>query len=80
MKLIADSNLLPKKNTGTATSLSLFKRVFRKLTGKKLDVLSTENFYKPLGYNKCTIRYIKDRIVQQKLTAISVIRLYRVCS
>jgi hypothetical protein len=53
MKL-TDSKLLRKKNTDTGLHISSFERVFRKATGRKLDVLSGE-LYKPLEQIRCTI-------------------------
>jgi CubicO group peptidase (beta-lactamase class C family) len=51
MKLIADSKLLPQKKYRYSDFIYHSERVFRKATGRKLDVLSTENFYKPLEQN-----------------------------
>jgi beta-glucosidase-like glycosyl hydrolase/CubicO group peptidase (beta-lactamase class C family) len=52
MKLIVDSKLLPqKKYKYSDFTFIILKEYLEKTTGKKLDVLSTENFYKPLGAN-----------------------------
>jgi beta-glucosidase-like glycosyl hydrolase/CubicO group peptidase (beta-lactamase class C family) len=52
MKIIADSKLLPQKGYKYSDfTFIILKEYLEKLTGKKLDVLSSENFYKPLGAN-----------------------------
>ena len=52
MKLIVDSKLLPqKKYKYSDFTFMILKEYLEKTTGEKLDVLSTENFYKPLGTN-----------------------------
>ena len=52
MKLIADSNLLPqKKYRYSDFTFIILKEYLEKTTGKRLDELSAENFYKPLGAN-----------------------------
>jgi CubicO group peptidase (beta-lactamase class C family) len=52
MKLIADSKLLPqKKYRYSDFTFIILKEYLEKATGRKLDVLSAENFYKPLGAN-----------------------------
>ena len=52
MKQIADSKLLEKKEYKYSDfTFILLKEYLEKTTGKKLDVLSSENFYKSLGMN-----------------------------
>lgn len=52
MKQIADSKLLEKKEYKYSDfTFILLKEYLEKTTGKTLDVLSTENFYKSLGMN-----------------------------
>ena len=52
MKQIADSKLLEKKEYKYSDfTFILLKEFLEKSTGKTLDVLSTENFYKSLGMN-----------------------------
>jgi beta-glucosidase-like glycosyl hydrolase/CubicO group peptidase (beta-lactamase class C family) len=52
MKIIADTKLLPQKGYKYSDfTFIILKEYLEKLTGKKLDVLSYENFYKPLGAN-----------------------------
>jgi beta-glucosidase-like glycosyl hydrolase/CubicO group peptidase (beta-lactamase class C family) len=52
MKIIADSKLLPQKGYKYSDfTFIILKEYLEKLTGKKLNVLSYENFYKPLGAN-----------------------------
>jgi beta-glucosidase-like glycosyl hydrolase/CubicO group peptidase (beta-lactamase class C family) len=52
MKIIADSKLLPQKGYRYSDfTFIILKEYLEKLTGKKLDELSNENFYKPLGAN-----------------------------
>ncbi|EIA07982.1 glycoside hydrolase family 3 N-terminal domain-containing protein [Flavobacterium frigoris] len=52
MKRIADSKLLPQKGYRYSDfTFIILKEYLEKLTGKKLDELSYENFYKPLGAN-----------------------------
>lgn len=52
MKIIADTKLLPQKGYKYSDfTFIILKEYLEKLTGKKLDVLSSENFYQPLGAN-----------------------------
>lgn len=52
MKIIADSKLLPQKGYKYSDfTFIILKEYLEKLTGRKLDVLSYENFYGPLGAN-----------------------------
>jgi len=53
LKFIVDSKLLPKKEYKYSDfTFIILKAYLEKLTGKKLDYLSSENFYKPMGlYN-----------------------------
>lgn len=52
MKIIADTKLLPQKGYKYSDfTFIILKEYLEKLTGKKLDELSSENFYKPLGAN-----------------------------
>ncbi|MFT5715535.1 MAG: beta-glucosidase-like glycosyl hydrolase/CubicO group peptidase (beta-lactamase class C family) [Flavobacterium sp.] len=52
MKIIADTKLLPQKGYRYSDfTFIILKQYLEKLTGKKLDVLSNENFYGPLGAN-----------------------------
>ena len=52
IKQIADSNLLEKKEYKYSDfTFILLKEYLEKTTGKTLDVLSSENFYKSLGMN-----------------------------
>ena len=52
MKIIVDSKLLPQKGYKYSDfTFMILKEYLEKLTGKKLDELSFENFYKPLGAN-----------------------------
>jgi len=72
MKLIVDSNLLPqKKYRYSDFTFIILKEYLEKLTGKKLDVLSSENFYKPLGANNTMYnplqRIAKDRIAPTEI-------------
>jgi len=55
MKQITDSKLLEKKEYKYSDfTFILLKEFLEKTTGKTLDVLSTENFYKSLGMNNTT--------------------------
>ncbi len=55
MKQIADSKLLEKKEYKYSDfTFILLKEFLEKSTGKTLDVLSSENFYKSLGMNNTT--------------------------
>jgi beta-glucosidase-like glycosyl hydrolase/CubicO group peptidase (beta-lactamase class C family) len=52
MKIIADTKLLPQKGYKYSDfTFIILKEYLEKLTEKKLDVLSYENFYRPLGAN-----------------------------
>jgi hypothetical protein len=51
MKIIADTKLLPQKRIQHTGLLLLSQKNIWKVNRKKLDVLSYENFYKPLGAN-----------------------------
>jgi CubicO group peptidase (beta-lactamase class C family) len=51
MKLIADSKLLPQKKYRYSDFTFIILKEYLESKGRKLDVLSTENFYKPLGAN-----------------------------
>jgi beta-glucosidase-like glycosyl hydrolase/CubicO group peptidase (beta-lactamase class C family) len=52
MKIIADTKLLPQKGYKYSDfTFIILKEYLEKLTGKKLDVLSHDNFYRPLGAN-----------------------------
>ncbi len=55
MKQISDSKLLEKKEYKYSDfTFILLKEFLEKTTGKTLDVLSSENFYKSLGMNNTT--------------------------
>lgn len=55
IKKIAESKLLPKKEYKYSDfTFIILKEYLEKETGKKLDVLSEENFYKKLGANSTT--------------------------
>jgi beta-glucosidase-like glycosyl hydrolase/CubicO group peptidase (beta-lactamase class C family) len=55
MKLIADSKLLPKKEYKYSDfAFIIMKEYLEKSTGKTLDSLSENNFYKPMGMNYTT--------------------------
>jgi hypothetical protein len=49
MKIIADTKLLPQKDTTYSDFTFIILKNIWKVNRKKLDVLSYENFYKPLG-------------------------------
>lgn len=52
LKIIVDSKLLPKKEYKYSDfTFMILKEYLERVTGKKLDVLSTENFFQPLGLN-----------------------------
>ena len=52
MKMIANSKLLPKKEYKYSDfTFIILKEYLEKMTGKKLDILSDENFYSSLGMN-----------------------------
>ncbi|WP_306350198.1 glycoside hydrolase family 3 N-terminal domain-containing protein [Flavobacterium sp. '19STA2R22 D10 B1'] len=51
LKTIADSKLGPKTYKYSDFGFIILKNYLEKETGKTLDVLSTQNFYKPLGAN-----------------------------
>lgn len=68
LKIIVDSKLLPKKEYKYSDfTFMILKAYLEHETGKKLDVLSTENFFKPLGLNNTMYNPIgkidKNRIV-----------------
>ena len=72
MKLIVDSKLLPqKKYKYSDFTFMILKEYLENTTGKKLDVLSTENFYKPLGTNNTLYNPIgkisKNRIIPTEI-------------
>ncbi|WP_369765238.1 glycoside hydrolase family 3 N-terminal domain-containing protein [Flavobacterium sp. WC2429] len=72
MKLIVDSKLLPqKKYKYSDFTFMILKEYLEKATGKKLDVLSTENFYKPLGTNNTMYNPLgkinKNRIIPTEI-------------
>ena len=72
MKLIADSQLLPqKKYKYSDFTFIILKEYLEKQTGKKLDILSNENFYKPLGANNTMYnplqRVDKERIAPTEI-------------
>jgi len=55
MKAIVDSKLLPKKEYKYSDfTFIILKDYLERVTGKKLDVLVQEQFYKPLGMNNTT--------------------------
>jgi beta-glucosidase-like glycosyl hydrolase/CubicO group peptidase (beta-lactamase class C family) len=55
MKVIADSDLLPKKEYKYSDfSFILMKEYLERITSKKLDVLAEDNFYSFLGANSMT--------------------------
>ncbi len=72
MKIIVDSKLLPqKKYKYSDFTFMILKEYLEKTTGKKLDVLSTENFYKPLGtyntmYNPLN-KVANDRVIPTEI-------------
>lgn len=72
MKLIAESSLLPqKKYKYSDFTFIILKEYLEKTTGKKLDELSTANFFKPLGANNTMYnplqRMAKDRIAPTEI-------------
>lgn len=72
MKLIADSKLLPqKKYKYSDFTFIILKEYLEKLTGRKLDELSNNNFYKPLGANNTMynplLRIAKERIAPTEI-------------
>ena len=72
MNLIADSKLLPqKKYKYSDFTFMILKEYLEKATGKTLDVLSTDNFYKPLGANNTMYNPLqsipKDRIAPTEI-------------
>jgi beta-glucosidase-like glycosyl hydrolase/CubicO group peptidase (beta-lactamase class C family) len=72
MKLIAESSLLPqKKYKYSDFTFIILKEYLEKTTGKKLDELSTANFFKPLGANNTMYnplqRVAKDRIAPTEI-------------
>ncbi|CAM2985103.1 glycoside hydrolase family 3 N-terminal domain-containing protein [Flavobacterium frigoris] len=72
MKLIADSKLLPqKKYKYSDFTFMILKEYLQKATGKTLDVLSTDNFYRPLGANNTMYNPLqsipKDRIAPTEI-------------
>jgi CubicO group peptidase (beta-lactamase class C family) len=72
MKLIVDSELLPqKKYKYSDFTFIILKEYLEKVTGKKLDVLSADNFYKSLGANNTMYnplqRIAKARIVPAEI-------------
>jgi beta-glucosidase-like glycosyl hydrolase/CubicO group peptidase (beta-lactamase class C family) len=72
MKLVADSKLLPqKKYKYSDFTFMILKEYLEKGTGKTLDLLSSENFYKPLGANNTMYnplqRIAKDRIAPTEI-------------
>ncbi len=67
MKAIVDSKLLPKKEYKYSDfTFIILKDYLERVTGKKLDVLVQEQFYKPLGMNNTTFnplqKMVKDSI------------------
>ena len=72
MKLIVDSKLLPqKKYKYSDFTFMILKEYLENTTSKKLDVLSTENFYQPLGTNNTMYNPIgkisKNRIIPTEI-------------
>jgi beta-glucosidase-like glycosyl hydrolase/CubicO group peptidase (beta-lactamase class C family) len=72
IKIIADSKLLPqKKYVYSDFTFMIMKEYLEKATAKKLDVLSDENFYRPLGANNTMYnplnRIAKNRIAPTEL-------------
>ena len=68
LKIIVDSKLLPKREYKYSDfTFMILKAYLENATGKKLDVLSTENFFHPLGLNNSMYNPIgkidKNRIV-----------------
>lgn len=68
LKIIVDSKLLPKKEYKYSDfTFMILKAYLEHETGKKLDVLGYENFFKPLGLNNTMYNPIgkidKNRIV-----------------
>jgi beta-glucosidase-like glycosyl hydrolase/CubicO group peptidase (beta-lactamase class C family) len=77
MKLIADSRLLPqKKYRYSDFTFIILKEYLEKATGKKLDVLSTENFYKPLGANN-TMYNPLQRIAKERIAPTEIDSYFR---
>ncbi|WP_309642580.1 glycoside hydrolase family 3 N-terminal domain-containing protein [Flavobacterium sp.] len=67
MKMIVDSKLLPKKEYKYSDfTFIILKDYLESVTGKKLDVLVQEQFYKSIGMNNTTFnplqRFAKDSI------------------
>lgn len=72
MKLIVDSKLLSqKKYKYSDFTFMILKEYLENTTSKKLDVLSTENFYQPLGTNNTMYNPIgkisKNRIIPTEI-------------
>ena len=72
MRLIVDSKLLlQKKYKYSDFTFMILKEYLENTTGKKLDVLSTENFYQPLGTNNTMYNPIgkisKNRIIPTEI-------------
>jgi beta-glucosidase-like glycosyl hydrolase/CubicO group peptidase (beta-lactamase class C family) len=77
MKLIADSKLLPqKKYRYSDFTFIILKEYLEKATGRKLDVLSAENFYKPLGANN-TMYNPLQRITKERIAPTEIDSYFR---
>jgi beta-glucosidase-like glycosyl hydrolase/CubicO group peptidase (beta-lactamase class C family) len=77
MKLIADSKLLPqKKYRYSDFTFIILKEYLEKTTGRKLDVLSAENFYKPLGANN-TMYNPLQRITKERIAPTEIDSYFR---
>ena len=72
MKMIVDSKLLPKKEYKYSDfTFIILKEYLEKATGKTLDVLVQEQFYKSIGMNNTTFnplqRFAKDSIAPTEI-------------
>ncbi len=74
MKMIVDSKLLPKKEYKYSDfTFIILKEYLEEATGKTLDVLVQEQFYKSIGMNYSTfnplLRFAKDSIAPTEIDA-----------
>jgi CubicO group peptidase (beta-lactamase class C family) len=77
LKFIVDSKLLPKKEYKYSDfTFIILKEYIEKITGKKLDVLSSENFYKPLGLNNTMYNPLK-KIEKNKIIPTEIDTYFR---
>jgi beta-glucosidase-like glycosyl hydrolase/CubicO group peptidase (beta-lactamase class C family) len=77
MKLIAESQLLPqKKYKYSDFTFIILKEYLEKQTGKKLDRLSNENFYNPLGANN-TMYNPLQRVAKERIAPTEIDSYFR---